>query len=187
MDPSLFQLDVDFFVEKLTMSPFLQSVLEPAIGSVVYCDLAGVVEHSGIYIGGGMIIHFNRHGIVERVTPEAFTSKATHPAIYVGCGPDGPVGDPEAAKRAIAWERSGHPKDYNVVFNNCLNFSAACVTGNIDSPETFLTLLRWTAEMHMGATKWRAWWRGPGSLGNEERGVWADLQRFVDSISRIIN
>lgn len=187
MDLSLFQMDVDFFVEKLTVSPFMQSVSEPALGSVVYCDLAGLVEHSGIYVGGGMIIHFNRHGVVERVTAEAFTSKAAHPAIYVSCGADGPVGDRQAFVRALAYERSGHPKPYNVVFNNCHNFSSACLTGQPDNADTFLTFLRYTAEKRISATRWRAWWRGPGSLGDEEKGIWADMQRHVEMISRIVS
>ena len=187
MDFSLFQLDVDFFIEKLTMSPFLQSVWEPALGSVVYCDLAGVVEHSGIYVGDGMIMHFNRHGVVERVTPEAFSSKASHPAIYVSCNASGPVGNPEAARRAIEWERSGHPMEYNVLFNNCHDFCAACLTGDLDKHPTFLTFLRYVAELSIGAVRWRAWWRGPGSLGNEERGFWADMQRHVELISRVVS
>lgn len=190
MDFSIRQLDLDFVVEKLTMSPFLQSVMEPAIGSVVYCDLDGIAEHSGIYVGNGWIMQLNRHGTVERVSPESFTTRASHPAIYVSCKDHVAVGDPAAARQAIAWEKawakSGHPDGYNLFTNNCHRFSSACLIGETTLKDVALTSLRSTAEQAIGANRWRAWWRGPGSLGNEERGAWAECQRVVESFARLL-
>ncbi len=54
------------FAESFIDNVFRDKVDEPAIGSVVYCDLvAGFADHSGIYIGNNEIVHLNGDGWVE--------------------------------------------------------------------------------------------------------------------------
>lgn len=43
-------------------------------GTPVYCKLAGYVEHSGIYIGGGDIVHLNGNGEIESISCETYFS-----------------------------------------------------------------------------------------------------------------
>ena len=43
--------------------------VRPKKGSIVYCDLAFFVEHSGVYIGNNKIVHLDGSGYVEVVTP----------------------------------------------------------------------------------------------------------------------
>lgn len=150
-----------YFVSELASSfvdnVFRDKVAEPAIGSVVYCDLAfGIAEHSGIYVGNNEIIHYNKHGIVERVSPEEFIDGTTAISIYVGCLGNRPVGSRDIAKNAEALERNQHSYDYNVILNNCHQFSEMCVTGK-ESSATFLKFLKWTCESRMGVDCWRVW------------------------------
>lgn len=120
------------------------------------------MEHSGIYIGDGQIIHYNKHGIVERVSRDEFIEGTTAVSIYVGCVGTRPVGSPDAAKNAKALEQSQRTEDYNVVLNNCNQFCELCVTGK-PSTATFLKFLKWTCESRMGVDSWRVWERRSGT------------------------
>ena len=40
----------------------------PAVGSLVYCNLGVVAEHSGIYVGGNKIVHLSGDGHIEKVS-----------------------------------------------------------------------------------------------------------------------
>ena len=42
-----------------TIDAFFIHNVKPKIGSIVYCNLAIVVEHTGIYVGDGKIVHVN--------------------------------------------------------------------------------------------------------------------------------
>ena len=135
-------------------------VSEPAIGSIVYCDLVlGVAEHSGIYIGGNEIIHLNRHGMVERVSPAEFIDGTTALSIYVSCLGPRPVGSNLIASRAKYLEANDKVRSYGVLLNNCHQFSSACVTG-AENSQTFLWMLKDSCSRHMGADAWRVWDRG---------------------------
>src|SRR5690606_2362670 len=67
----------------------------PVRGSIVYCDLTAghnLAEHSGIYIGNNRIVHLNRHGDIDVVSPQQFISGiTTGNEIYVSCEGDWPV------------------------------------------------------------------------------------------------
>ncbi|OTG38592.1 hypothetical protein B7G60_15025, partial [Staphylococcus aureus] len=74
---------------------------EAADFAVVYCDLTlgnGIAEHTGIYIGNNEIVHLNRHGFIEAVSPKEFLAAwTTGFNIYVSCQGDSAVGCDEAA------------------------------------------------------------------------------------------
>ena len=53
----------------------LRSCTEPAPGTPVYCNLAIVVEHTGIYIGDNEIVHLNGDGNIETVSPQEFLAR----------------------------------------------------------------------------------------------------------------
>ena len=48
-----------------TIDAFFIHSVRPAVGSVVYCNLSMVAEHSGIYVGDGQIVHLNGNGRME--------------------------------------------------------------------------------------------------------------------------
>lgn len=42
--------------------------MRPAIGSMVYCNLGVVAEHSGIYVGRNKIVHLSGDDHIEKVS-----------------------------------------------------------------------------------------------------------------------
>lgn len=136
------------------------NVCEPAVGSIVYCDLAfGSSEHSGVYLGAGEIMQLNRRGEIERVSPEEFVSNTTALSIYVSCRGAEPVGNIEVAERAKHYEKVIVARDYNVILDNCHQFSAACLTGDPENATNFLWMLKHDCEKYYSADSWRVWER----------------------------
>lgn len=182
--PSLTRALVTFGLKPLKY--FVDSVfrakVRPVPGSVVYCDLWVMVEHSGIYIGEGRISNIVVDGIAESTvrTSDAddFTTKSMlGRQIYVSCDGDGAVGHNAAAQGAI--HHLGERAFYGLVISNCHQFSERCVNyvdgeaeisffdrmfsmipGNI---EPTIASLKTAARKKLGATKWRLWdWQSEG-------------------------
>lgn len=134
--------------------------VEPVVGSIVYCKLAlNQVEHSGIYIGNGMIVHLDGSGLIEKVSASKFLERldglniAT--SIYVSCKDGSPVGSKEIAQRAIL--KIGEKVEYSLFFNNCHNFSSQCISGNNDIEVTLFSTLVDLARKHIDFDDWRVW------------------------------
>ncbi|BDQ28421.1 hypothetical protein [Helicobacter ailurogastricus] len=99
---------------------------EPAEGSMVLCDLIGKkFSHSGVYIGGGKIIHLRKTGHVEPCDVKGFSDGKP---IFVSCKDRKAVGDPKAAEYAEKHE--GEKRNYNPLTSNCHGFTAECFTKN---------------------------------------------------------
>ncbi|OEE89426.1 hypothetical protein A1OQ_11650 [Enterovibrio norvegicus FF-162] len=129
----------------------------PRRGSVVYCDLAfGYADHSGIYIGNGQIAHLNGKGMIELVPASQFIHDTTAISIYVSCDEDGDaIGDEVAAKNAEHY--LGMETDYHLVWRNCHQFAAYCVSGDIENNTALLTQLKSESKFYQGTQKWRVW------------------------------
>ncbi|MCQ2380454.1 MAG: lecithin retinol acyltransferase family protein [Victivallaceae bacterium] len=112
-------------------------------GAIVYCDLAVVAEHTGIYVGGGKIVHLNGNGRIEKVNEEEFRGRldGANPSFTVCCAT---YAGKLLCDRAIA-ERAksavGGRRDYNVVLDNCHQFTWGCISGDFDSGCTLFCLL----------------------------------------------
>lgn len=132
---------------------------KPVMGSVLYCDLALIAEHSGIYVGKGKIAHLDGSGKIEIVTARQFLKRlgGLNPAIsiYVSCNEETAVGSSRVAKLAKAM--AGGERTYNVILDNCHQFASGCITGDFDNADNFLWMLKHTAEKEMSATCWRVW------------------------------
>ena len=49
-------------------------------------------------------------------------------------------------------------RGYNLVFNNCHQFTSGCLTGNFESCDNFLTYLKWSTEKSYGGNiRWVDW------------------------------
>ncbi len=131
--------------------------VSPAIGSIVYCDLAfGYMEHSGVYIGNNKIVHLNSDGEIEAVSPSQFVEGTTAINIYVSCYDDEAIGCELVADKAIAM--LGNSVNYNFILNNCHQFTAGCLTGNFEGNDcSFLCSLKSEAEQQLFANTWRHW------------------------------
>ncbi|MFV0576493.1 MAG: lecithin retinol acyltransferase family protein [Vibrio sp.] len=131
-------------------------VNEPAIGSVLYCDLLlGYAEHSGIYVGNGNIVHLDGDGLIELVDGEEFISNTTAMSIYVSCQGTKPVGSQVVGERAM--EQVGICREYNFLLDNCHQFSTGCLTGNFENINSFLWMLKDTSNKVLNSNNWRVW------------------------------
>lgn len=134
----------------------LRAKVTPKVGSIVYCDLAlGYAEHSGVYIGDNKIVHLNRHGDIEVVTPRSFIKNTPAIGIYVSCHGPNAKGCKHTAQRAE--NMVGKKRDYNVFFNNCHQFSSGCLTGDFENSDNLLLLLKYTANDKLKVNSWRVW------------------------------
>jgi hypothetical protein len=137
----------------------LMGVVSPSVGSVVYCDLAEYVEHTGIYIGDNKIVHLDGSGIVEVVTPKQFMGRLngfnSSAHIYVSCKGKSAVGGKAIAERAK--KMVGSNRRYNILLDNCHQFTSGCITGNFENSDNFLWMLKHTAKNEIGVNKWLIW------------------------------
>ena len=137
----------------------LRKTVTPIEGSVVYCVLTGV-EHSGIYVGGGKIVHLDGSGKVESVTPEIFLDRLDGLnqaiTIYVSCDNTGyPVGSFLAASRART--EVGKKRKYSLVSKNCHQFIAGCLMDNFEIPCSTFSSLKKLTKTEIGLKDWKAW------------------------------
>ncbi len=100
---------------------------EPAVGSVVWCDL-GDFAHSGVYIGDGKIMHLTGKFKGSHIEPCDAKGFSEGKPIFVSCKGRKAVGYQKAA--AYAKKCDGEERDYNLVKNNCHGFVVECFTGN---------------------------------------------------------
>jgi hypothetical protein len=131
----------------------------PAFGSVVYCQL-GPVEHSGIYVGNDRIIQLNGRGKIEQVNLRGFTSHFTtvDTAVWFPCNDQSgqALGISEAGYRAL--EMVGGRRDYNIIMDNCHQFSSGCITGDFENADNFLWTLKHTFEEKFNCNVfWKHW------------------------------
>lgn len=145
-------------VSHVTDNHIKSTIAEPAVGSVLYCDLLfGLAEHSGVYMGNGEIMHLNKHGIIELVTPQSFIQNTTAMSIYTSCQGHMPAGSHQVADNAAFYNRSIQRRKYNVLLDNCHQFSAACLSGDPDNSVNFLWMLKDAARDRLNADTWRVW------------------------------
>lgn len=165
-----------FFIDNV-----FRDKVTPVSGSVVYCDLGVLLEHSGVYVGDGRISNIEvtgfAQGEVKCSNPLNFTSKSVFKGIYVSCDGDGATGHSLLA--AEAESRVGEQSLYGLVFNNCHQFCEKCIdevnlpdvdvsflgrclpASVTDTPEPTISSLKNKARRKLGATKWRLWdWDG---------------------------
>ena len=139
---------LETIVRKLELDNPLQKLFrtcsKPAPGTPVYCNLAIVVEHTGIYIGDNQIVHLNGDGNIEIVSPQEFVARldGDNPAkaIYYAAKFNGtPLCKKIIAERAKS--KVGDRRNYNVVFDNCHQFTCGCISGNFENPCKLFSLV----------------------------------------------
>lgn len=95
---TLFSRPIANFAESF-IDNVIKDKVTPKAGSVVYCDLVfGYAEHSGIYVGGNKIVHLNKKGIIEKVSPKEFVEETTAMSIYVSSSRETSDGNPLVAQ-----------------------------------------------------------------------------------------
>lgn len=141
----------------------------PIKGSIVYVDFiisASAIQHSGIYVGDGKIVHLDGSGKVEIVSTREFISGfgglKCGESIYVSCNDTSPVGCSDAASTAIG--EVGNKYDYSILGYNCHRFSLECLQSLVlgsDADQNIvtstLTGLKVACRMEIDSNNWRVW------------------------------
>jgi len=145
----------DSFVDNV-----VRETVKPVPGSVVYCGLLNnIVEHSGIYVSDNCIVHLDGSGRIEAIDPTGFLQRLDGwnlaMTIYVSSHGGRAVGDEQVARRAASMVRTS--RNYNVVMDNCHQFTAGCLTGDFENANNFMWMLKDRARAVLGCSEWRAW------------------------------
>ena len=147
------------FIEKFLENKIKQQSGLPVPGTPVYCNLALVAEHTGIYIGDNKIVHLNGDGRIEAVTPRVFVNRldGINPAvsIYFAAVGGKAVGTQKIAARARAM--IGKRRDYNVLLDNCHQFTCGCLSGDFENPCNYFTLVQAEIWSRFGIFSWKEW------------------------------
>ncbi len=132
------------------------SVSEPEIGSVVYCDLTfGYSEHTGIYIGNNQIVNLSGEGNIEIVSPKEFIADTTAMNILVSCRGTEAIGSKQVASRAE--DMVNITRDYSFLMDNCHQFTSGCLNGDFEESHNFLWMVKDESAKILGSDNWRHW------------------------------
>ncbi|HLO75353.1 MAG TPA: lecithin retinol acyltransferase family protein [Magnetospirillum sp.] len=113
----------------------------PTEGTPIYCTLYGF-EHSGIYIGNGRVVHLRGSGNIEETDLSGFIENSNAVTIYAACAGRLSIGNAGVARRASANVKS--TRDYNVILDNCHQFTSGCITGNFGNADNAFWMLKAT-------------------------------------------
>ncbi|MBQ3398584.1 MAG: hypothetical protein IJG51_06830 [Synergistaceae bacterium] len=144
---------------------FVLDDVVPSEGSIVCCMLAGVLDHSGVYVGNGRIIHrINEEGgYLAETSPREFLERLDGRnlavTIFVACKGKNPTGSREIADRAREALNDPQHEGYNLITKNCHQFCHYCLTGKIDNGIDDFTFTALEDEMMriQDMDTWRRW------------------------------
>ena len=125
-------------------------------GCFVYCDLAVIAEHSGVYVGDDKVVHLLGTGEVAMTSPEVFNEGLLSGSkIFAACDGYELITSGKAAE--VAKKRVGKIRDYNVILDNCHQFTAGCITGKYENSDNFFWMLNMTISDLIGGddVTWR--------------------------------
>jgi uncharacterized protein with von Willebrand factor type A (vWA) domain len=153
------------------MASFLQSAgqrtknwlfgsrVRPRPGSVLHCALNVVLDHSGVYVDRDHIAELEGEGAIRCIKPTTFlvSSFMRGTKIYVACDQKTGVvlGGLDIAKRAS--DMAGGERNYNLLLDNCHQFSSGCITGNFENADNFFTFLEDTIRKDLNWGEPIAW------------------------------
>jgi uncharacterized protein with von Willebrand factor type A (vWA) domain len=185
---------------KYFIDNYFRDKVTPVAGSVLYCDLWVLVEHSGIYTGDGKISNIVVEGLAESQVQHSdardFTSKSKLGCkIYVSSDKHGAVGNKTVSAGAIG--HLGERAFYGLVVKNCHQFSEKCVnyantgyhggllSGLTEINETWeptISALKSAARKKLGATKWRLWdWKNENEREEIPEPDWQAINDYFEN------
>ncbi len=108
-------------------------------GAVIACEIFHLFEHTGIYVGEGLIVELQGTGLVRAISPSRFLAGRSGEELLVACNKSGDIlASAEVAKRASA--QIFTCQDYDLLLNNCHRFTYACVSGTNEPVTSFFDL-----------------------------------------------
>ena len=125
------------------VSHIIYDPVKPRAGAILRCDLGfGTADHTGIYVGRGQIVELQGNGWITRVSADEFKDCfcGTALSIYAACDSNARIlSSTKIANRAK--KMCECHRDYNVLLDNCNQFTAGCLTGDFDNGCSFLWML----------------------------------------------
>ncbi len=185
---------------KYFIDNYFREKVTPVAGSVLYCDLWVLVEHSGIYTGDGKISNIVVEGLAESQVQQSdardFTSKSKlGRKIYVSSDNRGAVGHETVSAGAVG--HLGERSFYGLVVKNCHQFSEKCVnyaesgyqggflSGLFEINGTWeptIGALKSAARKKLGATKWRLWdWENENEREETPEPDWQAINDYFEN------
>jgi hypothetical protein len=130
--------------------------VKPVAGSIVCCTLAGVLEHTGIYIGDDTIIELHGDGLVKGVSKQRFIENRSGSKVFVSCDRQArPLFSDDIATRACTQIYQYH--EYDLLKNNCHNFVWQCCAKQSATITTFNQLNKRLASYFKQRIYWDLW------------------------------
>jgi hypothetical protein len=169
----------------------LEDPVTPHKGCVVYCKLIGNAEHTGIYNGRG-IVELDGDGQIREVSPQEFINGpdgarlSVEKGIYVSCDKDGyPLSSAESCERAN--RMIGCNRDYNLVFDNCHQFTCGCLSRNFENSSNFFCMMEEDVEKYLNGGKevvWKKWnWEEDTSYNENDDSYLYAWKREVQNLN----
>lgn len=113
----------------------------PVPGSIVCCGIAGVLDHTGIWIDDDVIIELDGNGLIKPVSCARFIAERSGQDIYVACDSLGrPLAKASAVNNAV--NQIYQYQDYHLIENNCHQFVWQCFEQGAPALTTFKSLNR---------------------------------------------
>lgn len=120
--------------------------VSPRPGSVVCCELYGVLDHTGIWIDSDTIVELSSTGLIRAISVDRFIENRSGSHVFVACNNKHlPITVDGTIDRAL--QQVFTYRDYDVINNNCHRFVHYCLTGNNKEITRFGTLSDTLAEM----------------------------------------
>lgn len=124
-------------------------------GAILFCKL-GPFEHTGIYIGNGKIVELSGEGRVQVTNAVGFVSGFPGTkTIYVASDGFSPLASKAIARRAK--HKVGHGRNYNLILDNCHQFTAGCITGDYENNANFFGSLEYVITHRMNKGRQIEW------------------------------
>jgi hypothetical protein len=145
----------------------------PYAGTPVYTELGfGLMEHSGIYMGQGRLVELNGRGGIADVTIKEFTGHLTtfNHELWVPVLKkpefEAVISFSNAYENALEALFNSSGRNYNLILDNCHQFTSGCITGDFENSDNFLWMLKDTVEKYEGEKiVWKKWdWKKETNL-----------------------
>lgn len=116
-----------------------ETIVKPQVGAIVCCGIGGLLDHTGIWVGNGMIVELDGEGLIKPISVKRFTMERSGKQIFIACDSQAnPLVSVQAAERALAQIFTS--TDYHLIDNNCHQFIWQCFAPDDDNLSTFKEL-----------------------------------------------
>ena len=59
--------------------------VKPIFGAIVYCGIAGVLDHTGIWLDDNTIVELDGNGLIKPISSQRFLAERSGKQIFIAC------------------------------------------------------------------------------------------------------